>query len=384
MSKRYRPDTLPVIAGFAPDAGASALNFPVYQTSTYAQDDLNVHKGYDYSRANNPTRNALERTLAELEGGRHGLAFASGLSATEAIFQLFNPGDPIVVGRDVYAGTFRQTDAIYRRFGFTFRYANTANLAEAEAAIVPGTRLVWIETPTNPMLEVTDIAALADLAHAAGAILVVDNTLATGYIHQPLALGADVSMLSTTKYISGHSDVIGGALVLDDDELAQRLKFLQKSVGAVPGPWDCFLTLRGIKTLALRLEKHSANALAVARFLERQPQVERVIYPGLASHAQHELARRQMRLFGGMISFVLKGGGAAARQLVRDTEMFVLAEDLGGVRSLIEVPAAMTHGYLSESGQDYTIEPGLVRASVGIENPQDLIEDLAQALERLG
>ncbi len=383
MSTHYRPDTLPVVAGFAPDAEAAALNYPIFQTSTYAQDDLNVHKGFDYSRSSNPTRAALERTLAAVEGGAHCYAFSSGLAATEAVFQLFGPGERIVIGRDVYAGTFRQTDAIYRRFGFTFDYANTADLSQAAAAITPDTRLVWIETPTNPMLEVTDIAALAELAHAAGALLVVDNTLATGYIHQPLALGADISMLSTTKYISGHSDVIGGALAMNDAGLAERIKFLQKSVGAVPGPLDCFLTLRGVRTLALRLEKHSANALAVARFLEQHPAVERVIYPGLPSHPQHALASRQMRLFGGMISFVVRGGAEAARALVRATRLFVLAEDLGGVRSLIEVPAAMTHGYLSESGQEYVIEPGLVRASAGIENADDLLEDLAQALAQL-
>lgn len=383
MSTQFRPDTLPVVAGFAPDAEAAALNYPIFQTSTYAQDDLNVHKGFDYSRSSNPTRAALERTLADVEGGNHCYAFASGLAATEAVFQLFGPGQRIVIGRDVYAGTFRQTDAIYRRFGFTFAYANTADLSQAAAAITPDTRLVWIETPTNPMLEVSDIAALAELAHAAGALLVVDNTLATGYIHQPLALGADISMLSTTKYISGHSDVIGGALALNDAGLAERIKFLQKSVGAVPGPLDCFLTMRGVRTLALRLEKHSANALAVARFLEQHPAVERVIYPGLPSHPQHALARRQMRLYGGMISFVVRGGAEAARTLARSTRLFVLAEDLGGVRSLIEVPAAMTHGYLSESGQDYVIEPGLVRASAGIENADDLIEDLDQALARL-
>ncbi|MDX1665200.1 MAG: cystathionine gamma-synthase [Candidatus Promineifilaceae bacterium] len=373
--------TLAVHAGVEPDPTTGAVMTPIYQTSTYAQEDIAVHKGYEYSRTDNPTRSALQEALAALEQGRHALAFASGMAAIDTLLRLLQPGDHVLSGNDVYGGTFRLFDKVLAPYGLQFDYVDTANTDAVAAALRPETRLVWLETPTNPLLRLTDIAAVAEVVAASGAWLGVDNTFASPALQQPLPMGADFVVHSTTKYIGGHSDVVGGAIVLDDEEIYERLKFLQNAVGAVPGPLDCFLTLRGIKTLALRMERHSANALRVARFLQDHPAVESVIYPGLESHPQHELASRQMVGPGGMVAFTPRGGEAAARGVARATQLFTLAESLGGVESLIELPAPMTHASVAES--PLAVDPGLVRLSVGIEDAGDLIADLEQALDGL-
>lgn len=380
-NNNYHLETLAVHAGVEPDPTTGAVMTPIYQTSTYAQPDVGQHKGYDYSRSDNPTRTALHNALATLEGGRHALAFASGMAAIDTLLRLIKPGEHVLCGNDVYGGTFRLFDKVLQNYGLEFSYVNTGDVAEVAAAIQPHTRLIWLETPTNPMLRLTDIAALAALAHEHGAWLGVDNTFASPALQHPLALGADFVIHSTTKYIGGHSDVVGGTIILNDTAIYERLKFLQNAIGAVPGPMDCFLTLRGIKTLALRMRQHCANARQIAEWLEDHPAVAQVIYPGLESHPQHELAKRQMADFGGMISFILHGGEAAARQLARHTKLFTLAESLGGVESLIELPAPMTHASVANS--PLAIDPGLVRISVGIENAQDLIADLAQALHQI-
>lgn len=375
-----RFETLAVHAGVEHDPATGAVMTPIYQTSTYAQEDVGQHKGYEYSRTDNPTRSALQNALAALEGGRYGLAFSSGMAAIDTLLRLFKPGDHIVSGNDVYGGTFRLFDKILSRYGLLFDFVDTTDLTALQAAIRPETKLVWLETPTNPTLKLTDIAGAAEIAHAAGVWLGVDSTFASPALQQPLALGADFVVHSVTKYIGGHSDVVGGAVILNDADVYEQLKFFQNGVGAVPGPLDCFLTLRGIKTLALRMEAHCRNATAVAQFLADHPAVERVIYPGLDSHPQYEVARRQMRGPGGMISFLPKGGEAAARIVARHTQLFTLAESLGGVESLIELPAPMTHASVADS--PLAIDPGLVRLSVGVENAADLIDDLAGALKQ--
>lgn len=372
-------DTLAVHAGVEPDPTTGAIMTPIYQTSTYAQSDVGQHKGYEYSRTDNPTRTALQTALATLEGGRYALAFSSGMAAIDTLLRLLRPGDHILSGNDVYGGTFRLFDKVLAHYGLEFSFVNTADPAEVQAAMQDNTRLVWLETPTNPLLKLTDIAAVAKIAKAGNAWLGVDNTFASPALQRPLELGADFVVHSTTKYIGGHSDVVGGAIVLNDPAVYEQLKFLQNAIGAVPGPQDCFLTLRGIKTLALRMERHCYNALQIARFLEDHPAVANVIYPGLESHPQYELARRQMAGPGGMISFLLHGGEAAARALARHTRYFTLAESLGGVESLIELPAPMTHA--SVAGSPLEVDPGLVRISVGIEHVEDLRDDLAQALQ---
>jgi cystathionine gamma-synthase len=370
--------TRAIHAGQEPDPGTGAVTVPIYQTSTFAQDAVGVHKGYEYARSGNPTRTALETALAALDGGQHGLAFASGLAAETTVALLLSAGDHVICGDDVYGGTYRLFDKIFRRLGMCFDYVDTSDAERVAAAMRPQTKLIWLETPTNPLLKLADIAAIADLARSRGIITVVDNTFATPYFQRPLELGADISLYSTTKYLGGHSDVVGGAAVLNDSELYERLKFLQNAAGGVPGPFDSWLVLRGLKTLAVRMRAHEANALAVARFLAEQPSVDRVIYPGLATHPQHKLAQRQMSGFGGMISIVLKGGEAAGRAMVQRTKLFTLAESLGGVESLIELPAAMTHA--SVAGSPLEVPAGLVRLSVGIEDEADLIADLAAAL----
>jgi cystathionine beta-lyase/cystathionine gamma-synthase len=377
-----RLETIAVHAGVEPDPTTGAVMTPIYQTSTYAQSDVGEHKGYEYSRTDNPTRTALQKAVAALEGGRHGLAFASGMTAIDTILRLVRPGEHVLSGNDVYGGTFRLFDKVLRHYGIDFSYVDTSDLAAVRAAIRPETRLVWLETPTNPLLRLSDIAAVADLAHGAGAWLGVDNTFASPVLQRPLSLGADFVVHSTTKYIAGHSDVVGGVIVLNDAELHERLKFLQNAVGGVPGPQDCFLTLRGIKTLPLRMAAHSRNGLEIARFLSDHPAVAHVIYPGLEDHPQYELAQRQMRAAGGMISFIMQGSEAAARAVVRETSLFTLAESLGGVESLIELPAAMTH--LSVADSALAVDPGLVRISVGIEHSADLIADLQRALQAAG
>jgi cystathionine beta-lyase/cystathionine gamma-synthase len=354
---------------------------PIYQTSTYAQADVAVHKGYEYSRTDNPTRTALQNALAALEGGRHALAFASGMATIDTLLRLVKPGEHVLSGNDVYGGTFRLFDKVLSDYGLEFSFVDTADIVNVQAAMRPNTRLVWLETPTNPLLRLTDITAVANIAHAGGAWLGVDNTFASPVLQRPLTLGADFVLHSTTKYIGGHSDVVGGAVVLNETAVYERLKFLQNAIGAVPGPMDCFLTLRGIKTLALRMAQHCRNAVKVAQFLADHPKVAEVIYPGLESHPQYALARRQMAGPGGMISFILHGGETAARTLARETKLFTLAESLGGVESLIELPAPMTHASVADS--PLAINPGLVRLSVGIENGEDLVGDLAQALAKI-
>ncbi len=376
-------DTLAIHAGQAPDPTTGALMTPVYLNSTYAQESPGVHRGFEYARTRNPTRDALEACLAALEGGARGLCFASGLAATDAVMHLLDAGDHVVHSDDVYGGTFRQFDKVVARHGVRFTAADLTKPGALEAALTPATKLVWLESPTNPMLKVLDIAALAAVTRAHGAIVVVDNTFATPFAQRPLDLGAHVVLHSVTKYLNGHSDVVGGALVVRDDELGARLAFLQNAVGAVPGPLDAFLVLRGLKTLGIRMERHERNALAIARFLESRPEVERVIYPGLPSHPQHALAKRQMRCFGGMISFTLRGGLDAARRFLEAVRIPALAESLGGVESLIEHPAIMTHASVPAAARKALgIEDGFIRLSVGIESESDLIADLARALAR--
>lgn len=377
----YHLETLAVHAGTEPDPLTGAVMTPIYQTSTYAQPDVAQAKGYEYSRTDNPTRTALQTALAALEEGQYALSFSSGMAAIDTVLRLIKPGEHVLCGNDVYGGTFRLFDKVLQTYGLEFSYVNTSDLMEVEQAIRPNTRLIWLETPTNPMLRLTNIAAVAAIAKAKGAWLGVDNTFASPALQQPLTLGADFVIHSTTKYIGGHSDVVGGTIILNDISVYEQLKYLQNAIGAVPGPMDCFLTLRGIKTLALRMRQHCANARLIAEWLEDHPAVAQVIYPGLESHPQHELAKRQMADFGGMISFILQGGEAAARQLARHTKLFTLAESLGGVESLIELPAPMTHASVANS--PLAIDPGLVRISVGIENAQDLIQDLAQALHQI-
>jgi cystathionine beta-lyase/cystathionine gamma-synthase len=353
---------------------------PIYQTSTYAQEDVGKHKGYEYSRSENPTRTALQNAMAILEGGRQALAFSSGMAAIDTLLRLFAPGDHVISGDDVYGGTFRLFDQVIAGYGIEFTYVDTTDVSLIEDALQSNTKLVWLETPTNPLLRLTDLKAAADMAHQAGALLAVDNTFASPALQRPFTIGADIVVHSTTKYLGGHSDVVGGIIVVNDQEIFDRLKFLQNAIGAIPGPQDCFLTLRGIKTLAIRMEAHCRNATEVARFLSDHPKVEQVFFPGLESHPQHALARRQMDGPGGMVSFQLHGGEEAARIVARRTEIFTLAESLGGVESLIELPHPMTHA--SIAGSKFAIDPGLVRLSVGIENYQDLIDDLGQAMAK--
>jgi cystathionine beta-lyase/cystathionine gamma-synthase len=374
----YHLETLAIHAGQEPDPTTGAIMTPIYQTSTYVQAAPAVHKGYEYSRTDNPTRKALEDCLAALEGAPYGLAFASGMGATDTIFKLLKSGDHIIAANDVYGGTFRLADKVLRHFGLEFSWVDLTDLDAVRAAFRPTTRMVWVETPTNPRMVLVDIAALAELSHTHGALMVVDNTFASPALQQPLTLGADLVMHSTTKYIGGHSDTVGGAVMTRDEGLFKQLKFLQNAAGAVPGPLDCFLVLRGIKTLPLRMERHSANGLRVARFLEDHPAVTAVFYPGLDSHPQHTLAKRQMRDFGGMLSAILHGGTEAGKQFVSRTRLFSLAESLGGVESLIEHPYTMTHA--STAASEIAVDPGLVRLSVGIEHIDDLLDDLRQAL----
>ena len=387
-------------AGQRPDPTTGAIMTPVYFTSTYVQESPGVFKdGYDYSRSKNPTRTALENNLASLEGGRHGFAFSSGLGSMDCILHLLKSGDHIVLSDDVYGGSFRLIDKVFRHQGITCTRADMTNLPSVAKAMTPATRLLWLETPSNPMLKVIDIAAIAKLTHGQGSsaangkgfdpadlpikrpILVVDNTFATPYLQNPLALGADVVCHSSTKYLGGHSDIVGGALICTDDDLAARIRFAQNAAGAVPSPLDSFLVLRSTKTLHVRMQRHCENAMAIAQWLTRHPKVEKVIYPGLASHPQNELAKRQMRAFGGMISVVLKGGLEPARRFLERVELFSLAESLGGVESLIEHPAIMTHASIPAAARAALgIVDGFVRFSVGIEDEGDLIRDIERAL----
>ncbi len=373
-------ETRAIHAGQEPDPATGAVITPIYQTSTFAQEEVGKNKGYDYSRVANPTRTALETALASLEGAEHGIAYSSGLGATTTIMHLVDPGERVVLIADVYGGVYRLTSQVYEPKGYRFTYVPADEFDESLAAhLGEDVRLVWLETPSNPLLNVVDIRRAADAAHAAGALLAVDNTFATPYLQQPLELGADLVVHSTTKYLSGHSDVIGGFVATNDAALGERLRFLQKSLGAVPGPFDCWLVLRGIKTLALRMRRHCENARAVAAFLDHHPAVERVLYPGLPSHPGHASARRQMRDFGGMVSF-LAASEEEAVALCSRTRVFTLAESLGGVESLIEHPARMTHASTREA--PFAAPRNLVRLSVGIEAPADLVADLEAALVR--
>jgi len=380
--KTLRFETRAIHAGQSPDPTTGAVMTPVYLTSTYVQDGPGNHKGYEYSRTQNPTRHALQDCLASLEGAAHGLAFASGLAATDAVLHLLSAGDHVLCSDDVYGGTFRIFDKVFRRLGLTFSYADFTDLRAVEQALRPETRLVWMESPTNPMLKIVDLAAVAALARARGARTVVDNTFATPYFQRPLEHGIDVVAHSTTKYLNGHSDVVGGALMTSDAELHQQLKFLQNAVGAIPSPMDSFLVLRGVKTLHVRMERHAENAMKLARWLEGHPQVEQVTYPGLESHPQHALAKRQMKGFGGMLTFVLRGGLEAARAFLQAVQVFACAESLGGVESLIEHPAIMTHASVPrETREQLGIRDGFIRVSCGIEHADDLIADLERGFQ---
>jgi cystathionine beta-lyase/cystathionine gamma-synthase len=374
-------ETLSIHAGQAPDPATGAVMTPIYQTSTYAQDGVGVlRQGYDYARTGNPTRTALEACLAALEGGSFGLAFSSGMAAIDAVLRLFSPGVHVLAGNDVYGGSYRLFERVYRGYGLDFSYLDVTSLEALQAGLRPNTRLVWLETPSNPLLSVADIASIAEIIHRHNpeTLLAIDNTFATPFLQRPLDLGADLVVHSTTKYLGGHSDVVGGGVVGRQAALGERLAFLQNAVGAVPGPMDCFLTLRGIKTLPVRMERHSANAQAIAGYLSEQPAIQALLYPFHQSHPQHSLARKQMRCGGGMVSFVLKGGAEAARRVAEKTRLFTLAESLGGVESLIEVPYLMTHA--STAGSSIAVNPGLVRLSIGLEHVEDLVEDLEQAL----
>jgi cystathionine gamma-synthase len=371
-------ETLAIHAGQEPEGMTGSVQVPIFQTSTYAQQAVGKNKGYDYARTGNPTRTALEACLAALEDGGWGLAFGSGMAATDAIAHTLKKGDHVVLSDDVYGGTYRLYKRMYEQLGVDTSPVDMRKLDAVRKAMRKATRIVWIETPTNPTMKVVDIAGLSAIAHKGKALAVVDNTFASPYLQNPLVHGADLVLHSTTKYIGGHSDVVGGVIVGRDEALRARLAFLQNAAGGVPGPLDAWLVLRGAKTLAVRMERHSANGQAVAEWLAEHPKVSRVYYPGLATHPQHELAKRQMRSFGGMLSFELRGGEAAAKRMAARTKIFALAESLGGVESLIEVPLAMTHG--SVRGTKLAPPAGLVRLSVGIESITDLIADLAQAI----
>jgi cystathionine beta-lyase/cystathionine gamma-synthase len=373
-------ETRAIHDGQEPDPATGSVTVPIYQTSTFVQEAVGEHKGYDYARVSNPTRTALQLCLASLEGAEHGVAFSSGLGATTTLMHLLSPGDRVVAVADVYGGVYRMFSQVYEPKGWEFDWVPADELNENLAAhLDERTRIVWLETPTNPLLNVVDIRKAAEAAHAAGAMVVVDNTFATPYLQQPLSLGADVVLHSTTKYLGGHSDLIGGFLATNDPTVAERLLFLQKSLGAVPGPFDCWLVLRGIKTLAVRMRKHCENAHAVASFLERHPRVEKALYPGLPTHPGHPIAAHQMRDFGGMVSFLCESEEEAVAVCAR-TKIFKLAESLGGVESLIEHPAQMTHA--STADAPFASPRTLVRLSVGIESAEDLVADLEAALVR--
>ena len=380
MNRRRRFETRAIHEGQDPDPTTGAVIPPIYQTSTFAQSEPGVHRGYDYARTANPTRTALEMCLASLEDGTYGLAFASGMAAIATVAYLLNPGERVLVPDDVYGGTYRLFVRVLQRYGIETTFIDMTDLNRVEAAMSPRLRMVLVETPTNPYLKIIDIAAVAELAHAHDALVVVDNTFASPYFQRPLTFGADIVVHSTTKYLGGHSDVVGGVVVTNGKEIYETLRFHQNAAGAVPGPLDCWLVLRGVKTLSVRMERHAANAMEVAQFLRRHPAVERVYYPGLPDHPGHEVARRQMTGFGGMVSCVIRGGMAAARKVASSTEVFILAESLGGVESLIDHPASMTHASLA--GSPLQVDDGLLRLSVGIEHSQDLIDDLAQGLEK--
>ncbi|MBL0233698.1 MAG: cystathionine gamma-synthase [Chitinophagaceae bacterium] len=369
-------------AGAHPDPATGAIMTPIFQTSTYVQEAPAKHKGYEYARSQNPTRTALEEALAIIENGNHGLSFSSGVAATDAVIKLLEPGNEVICANDMYGGTYRLFTKVFEKFGIKFRFVNTADLEEVRSAINENTKLVWLETPTNPLMNITDIAAIAVITKEKGLLLAVDNTFASPYLQNPLDLGADIVMHSVTKYLGGHSDVIQGALVMKDAALREKLYFIQKSCGAVPGPMDCFLVLRGIKTLGVRMKQHCINGRIVAEFLRQHPKVGKVYWPGFEDHPGHAIAKKQMRDFGGMISFELKDESVEkAKQVLSSTKYFSLAESLGGVESLINHPASMTHASIPrEERIKNGLSDSLIRLSVGIEDADDLVEDLRQAI----
>ncbi len=376
--------TLAIHAGQPPEPRTGAVMTPIFQTSTYAQRSPGEHTGYEYSRTDNPTRTAYQECLAALEGGKYALAFASGLAANDCILHLLKPGDHVVCGDDVYGGTFRIFDKVFKPMGLEFDYVDLTKPENLDKAIRPNTKLLWMETPTNPTLKLVDIEKLAKIARAKNVISAVDNTFMSSFFQKPLAFGADLVVHSVTKYMNGHSDVVGGAIIVNSDDLYQRLKFYQNAIGAVPAPMDCFLVMRGLKTLHLRMERHDQNGRAIAAYLEKHPKVEKVIYPGLTSHPQHELAKKQMTGFGGMITFYIKGGLKESRTFLESLQLFTLAESLGGVESLIEHPAIMTHASIpAETRKELGIADNMIRVSCGVEDLVDLRNDLDQAFARV-
>lgn len=382
MEKKLRFNSATIHGGQTPDPAYGSVMPPIYQTSTYAQTTPGGHKGFEYSRTHNPTRQALEKSLASIENGKHGLAFASGLAAMDAVMKLLQPGDEVISTNDLYGGSYRLFTKIFEGFGLKFHFVGMKDLANVEAAINKNTKLIWVETPTNPMMNVVDIAAVAQLAKKNNLRLAVDNTFASPYLQQPLNFGADIVMHSATKYLAGHSDVVLGSLVVNDDDLHQRLAFIQNASGAVPGPMDSFLTLRGIKTLHVRLQRHCENGKAVAEYLEAHPKIEKVYWPGFDTHPNHDVAKKQMKDFGGMLSFIPKGADyKAAIKIVENLKLFTLAESLGGVESLAGHPASMTHASIPKEEREKSgVVDSLIRLSVGIEDAQDLIDDLAHAI----
>ncbi|HYU38362.1 MAG TPA: cystathionine gamma-synthase [Acidimicrobiia bacterium] len=383
MNDRDEVETRVVHAGHEPDPATGAVVPPISLASTFAQDAVGADRGYEYARSANPTRAALETFIADLEGAAHGVALASGMAAEDSVLRAtLHPGDHVIIPADAYGGTYRLIARVYDPSGVTSSVLDLTDLDALAAGWRDETKVVWVETPTNPLLTVVDIAAVVAFAHERGALVVVDNTFATPYLQQALALGADVVVHSSTKYLGGHSDVVGGLVAVDDDELAERIAFVQNAAGAVPGPFDCYLVLRGVRTLAVRMDRHCENARAVAALLAEHPTVSRVLYPGLPTHPGHDIARRQMRDFGGMVSFLVAAGEDAALKLVASTRLFTLAESLGAVESLIEHPARMTHA--SAAGSPLACDPALVRVSVGIESAEDLVADLRQALDAVG
>ncbi|HVK62742.1 MAG TPA: cystathionine gamma-synthase [Bdellovibrionales bacterium] len=381
--KEFGFQTRAIHAGQEPDPATGAIMTPLYLTSTFVQSSPGVHKGYDYSRAGNPTRSAYEACVANLESGKHGFAFASGCAASTTALHLLKAGDHVIASDDMYGGSFRLMDKVVRHNGIDFSFVDLTKVENFKAAIKPNTKMVWIETPTNPTMKLVDIRRTAEAAKAKGILSIVDNTFMSPYFQRPLELGADIVLHSTTKYIGGHSDMIGGALVVNDDQIAEKLAFLLKSIGAIASPFDAFMAMRSLKTLPLRMRQHDANGREIAKFLEKHPKIDRIAYPGLASHPQHELAKEQMHGFGGMMTFHLKGGLAESRRVLESVKVFALAESLGGVESLIEHPAIMTHASVpAEQRKALGIGDGMIRLSVGVENLEDLMRDLSDALSK--
>ena len=382
MKKKLRFNSATIHGGQTPDPAYGAVMPPIYQTSTYAQSSPGDHKGFEYSRTHNPTRSALERSIASIENGQHGLTYASGLDAMDAVMKLFSPGDEIISTNDLYGGSYRLFTKIFENYGLKFHFVDMQDPNHVAKYVNENTKLIWVETPTNPMMNIIDIKGMAALAKLKNVLLAVDNTFASPYLQQPLDLGADIVMHSATKFIAGHSDVVLGLLVVNDDELQEKLAFIQNASGAIPGPMDSFLTLRGIKTLHVRMQRHSENGAAIANYLNQHSKIEKVYWPGFEFHPNHQIAKDQMNDFGGMISFVPKGGDlATAIKIVEKMEVFTLAESLGGVESLAGHPASMTHASIPKEEREKSgVVDGLIRLSVGIEDAQDLIEDLEQAI----